>query len=126
MAHFILEYSTNLGQSDQSIDNLFAALHQAADKSGLFPMKGLRGRAYPCDQYRMADGNPNHGFAHLTIKLGVGRSMEDRASASKQFFEILTNHFSVQVAKQGVMLSFEMKELEPVLKFNQNNIPDYL
>ena len=126
MPHFILEYSTNLEQSDDSIHDLFTELHQTAAQTGLFPLKGLRGRAYPCDQYRMADGNPEHGFAHLTIKLGVGRSLEDRQSAAKLFFKILTEHFAEQVSKKGVMLSFEMKELEPVLKFNQNNVPDYL
>jgi len=126
MPHFIIEYSTNLGQTDESIDDLFAELHRAADKTGLFPFKGLRGRAYPCDQYRMADGNPEHGFAHLEVKLGVGRSLEDRESAAKIFFKIFTDHFAEQTSKQGVMLSFEMKELEPVLKFNKNNVPDYL
>ena len=126
MAHFILEYSTNLDQTDESIHQLFTALHQVAEQTGVFPMKGLRGRAYPCDQYRMADGNPEHGFAHLTVKLGAGRSMQDRESAAKEFFAIMSEHFAEQVNKKGVMLSFEMKELEAVLKFNQNNVPDYL
>ncbi len=102
MPHFIVEYSTNLGQTDESIDDLFAELHQAADKTGLFPFKGLRGRAYPCDQYRMADGNPQHGFALLEVKLGVGRSLEDRESAAKIFFEIFTDHFAEQTSKHFV------------------------
>jgi 5-carboxymethyl-2-hydroxymuconate isomerase len=126
MAHFVLEYSDNLGEDKASIQSLFAALHSAAEATGLFPLKGLRSRGYCCENHRMADGNPEHGFAHLEVKLGVGRSMQDRSVAADAFFKVLTEHFAGQVASRGMALSFEMKELEPVLKFNKNNVADYL
>jgi len=126
MAHFVLEFSDNLGQSDADIQRLFSALHLAAEATGLFPLKGIRSRAYPCQHYRMADGNPQHGFTHLEVKLGAGRSMEDRQAAADTFFKIYCDHFAELVAQQGMAISFEMKELEPVLKFNQNNIQAYL
>jgi len=126
MAHFILEYSHNLQLTDQSVQNLFLKIHEAAVDTGLFPLKGLRSRAYPSSQYRVADGNPNHGFAHLEIKLGAGRSLEERKIAAEVFFDILCNHFSDQICQRGLALSFEMKELEPVLKFNKNNVQEFL
>lgn len=126
MAHFVLEYSDNLGQDQDSIQNLFSALHQAAAETKLFPLKGIRSRAYCCEQYRMADGNPEHGFAHLQVLLGVGRTMEEKQSAADSFFEVFTSHFSAHCDNHGMALSFEMKELEPVLKFNKNNIQDHL
>lgn len=126
MAHFILEYSDNLEQDDDSIQELFKQLHEAAEATGLFPLKGLRSRGYCCTQHRMADGNPNHGFAHLEVKLGAGRSMDEKKMAADSFFKLLTAHFDEQVQKRGVALSFEMRELEPVLKFNKNNVADYL
>ena len=126
MAHFVLEYSDNLEQDQDSIQTLFAALHKAAEKTTLFPFKGIRSRAYCCEQYRMADGNPQHGFAHLQFLLGTGRTMEERQGAADLFFEVFTQHFSSQCEEHGTALSFEMKELEPVLKFNKNNIQDYL
>ena len=126
MAHFILEYSDNLGETDESIQQLLATLHHAAAETGLFPLKGVRSRAYCCGQYRMADGNPEHGFAHLEVKLGAGRSLEDRKAAAEQFFEVFSQHFDAQVQQRGMALSFEMRELEPVLKFNKNNVADYL
>ncbi len=126
MAHFILEYSDNLGETDESIQQLFADLHDAAESTGLFPRKGLRGRAYVCHQYRMADGNPEHTFAHLEIKLGVGRSLEDRKSAADLIFAVYSKHFESHFESHGMALSFEMKELEPVTKFNKNNIADYI
>ncbi|MDG2089757.1 MAG: 5-carboxymethyl-2-hydroxymuconate delta-isomerase [Gammaproteobacteria bacterium] len=126
MAHFVLEYSDNLEQDQNSIQNLFSALHEAAAETKLFPLKGIRSRAYCCEQYRMADGNSQHGFAHLQFLLGTGRTMEERQGAADLFFEVFTQHFSSQCEEHGMALSFEMKELEPVLKFNKNNIQDYL
>ena len=126
MAHFILEYSDNLGQDDSSIQSLFTALYDAAVQTGLFPAKGLRFRAYPCSQYRMADANPKHGFVHLEVKLGVGRTLDDRKMASEVLFKALTAHFQDLIDSRGMAVSFEMKELEAITKFNKNNIQDYL
>ncbi|MBN4053786.1 5-carboxymethyl-2-hydroxymuconate Delta-isomerase [Haliea sp. AH-315-K21] len=126
MAHFIIEYSDNLGQDKDSIQSLLSALHQAADDTKLFPLKGIRSRAYCCEQYRMADGNPQHGFAHLQVLLGVGRTLDEKQKAADLFFEVFTNHFSAHYDERGMALSFEMKELEAVLKFNKNNIQDHL
>lgn len=126
MAHFVLEYSDNLGQNSATIQTLFSRLHEAAEATGLFPLKGIRSRGYCCSQHRIADGNPEHGFAHLEVKLGAGRSIEDRQAAAASFFTLFCEHFAEQSARRGVGLSFEMRELEPVLKYNSNNIEDCL
>ncbi len=126
MAHFVLEYSNNIAKSTLALQELFSKLHQAAEETGLFPLKGIRSRAYACDDFRMADGNPEHMFVHLEVKLGAGRSIEEREAAAKSFFEVLTQHFGTCFEQRGVAMSFEMKELEPVLKYNKNNIQDYL
>lgn len=126
MAHFVLEYSDNLNQDQLSIQKLFAALHESAQQTGLFPLKGIRSRGYCCENYRLADGNPKHGFAHLEVKLGAGRSLEDRQDAADKFFAVFTQHFSDTFENKGIALSFEMRELEPILKFNKNNIQEYL
>jgi 5-carboxymethyl-2-hydroxymuconate isomerase len=126
MAHFVLEYSDNIPAATLDLQTLFASLHQAAVDTGLFPLKGIRSRAYACHDYRMADGNPQHVFVHLTVLLGAGRSLEEREAAAKNFFQVLEQHFAACFEQGGVAMSFEMKELEPVLKYNKNNIQDYL
>lgn len=126
MAHFVLEYSDNISNEVLNLQRLFADLHQAAMDTGIFPLKGIRSRAYACQDYRLADGNPEHMFVHLTVLLGVGRSLEEREAAAKNFFSVLENHFASCFETRGVAMSFEMKELEPVLKYNKNNIQDYL
>lgn len=126
MAHFVLEYSDNIPAATIDLPILFTNLHQAAVETGLFPLKGIRSRAYACHDYRMADGNPQHVFVHLTVLLGAGRSLEEREAAAKSFFQVLEQHFAGCFEQGGVAMSFEMKELEPVLKYNKNNIQDYL
>lgn len=126
MAHFVLEYSNNIDSKLLDLQGLFQALHETADQTGLFPHKGIRSRAYPCSDFRIADGNPQHIFVHLSVLVGAGRTLEQRESAAKEMFAVFERHFSTCFEQRGVAMSFEMRELEPVLKYNRNNIQDYL
>lgn len=126
MAHLILEYSANISADTLALQTLFARLHQCAVDTGLFPLKGIRSRAHPCDNYRIADGNPKHMFVHLSVLVGAGRSPEERESAARALFDVYEQHFAPCFERSGVALSFEMRELEPLLKYNRNNIADHL
>lgn len=126
MPHFILEYSTNIHNDAMAVTELFEKLHAAAVDTGLFPLAGIRSRAHPCEQFRVANGNPLHAFVHLMVKVGHGRTIEELESAGKLFFTVLTDHFQSQSQTRGIALSFEMTELPEVLKFNKNNLRDYI
>jgi len=126
MAHFVLEYSDNIDAELLDVQGLFAKLHDAAHRSGIFPLKGVRSRAYVCRDFRIADGNPEHMFVHLSFLIGVGRSPDEKERVSKQFFDVLTTHFASCFNVRGVAMSFEMRELEAVYKYNKNNIEDYM
>lgn len=126
MAHFVLEYSNNIASDTLALQSLFEKLHQAAVDTGMFPLKGIRSRAYACEDYRIADGNPDHIFLHLSVLLGAGRNLREREVAAKMFFNVLCTHFSESINTRGVAISFEMKELEPVLKYNKNTIQEFL
>ena len=126
MPHFVLEYSDNLAVDADVLQSLFAGLIDNAVESGLFPLKGMRCRAHPCHDYRMADGNPEHAFAHLEIKIGVGRSLDERDAFTRSSFDVLKSHLADDIARRGVALSIELRELESVTKYNANNVGDYL
>ena len=74
----------------------------------------------------MADGNPQHVFVHLSVLVGTGRSLQEKESAAKGFFTVFEEHFAQSFERGSVAMSFEMRELEPTLKYNKNNIQDYL
>jgi len=121
MPHFVLEYSSNL---DDEIDTagLFKKLHDTAIETGVFPIGGIRSRAVRCDQFRIADGDPDLRFVHLTIKLGTGRELEVRQAAGEHLFETLTAHLKPLFDSRYMGISFELAELHPVLNFKINNI----
>ena len=126
MAHFILEYSANLEHTPLEIDLLLEKLHGAAVDSTLFPLAGIRSRAHRCEHFRVADGNPDYGFVHLQVKIGAGRTEQEKQSAANAFFAVLSEHFRELSESQGLAISFEMTELPVTLKFNQNNLRNYL
>ena len=125
MAHLIMEYSANLGD-DLDIPQLLAALTDAAMATTVFPMAGIRCRAHRCEHYRIADGNPEFGFVHLLVKLGAGRTDEQKQGAAKAIFDALCAALDPIYDRQGLAVSFEMTELPATLKFNHNNLRDYL
>jgi 5-carboxymethyl-2-hydroxymuconate isomerase len=126
MAHFILEYSANLDSAALALNPLFEKLHQAAVDTGLFPLGGIRSRAHRCEHFRVADGNPAYSFVHLQVKIGAGRTEEEKQAAAKSFFSVLSEHLNTLYEQQGMAISLEMTELPVALKYNQNNLRDYL
>ena len=121
MPHFILEYSRNL-EPELDVEGLFRALRTAALETGIFPPGGIRFRAYACETYLVADGNPENAFAHLTLKLGHGRPIDVRRSAGEKLFSALTEYLNPIYGKRPLAISFEMRELDPELSFRRNNL----
>lgn len=125
MPHFILEHSANLTDESLDLDVLFKRLIDEAVATGIFPLAGIRCRAHNCEHFRIADGTPSFAFVHLNVRIGSGRSEEQKASAAKVLFAVLSEHLSAIYESQGLAISFELTEL-PVHKFNQNNLRDHL
>lgn len=105
---------------------LFENLTDTAVATGVFPLAGIRCRAHRCDHYRVADGNPQFGFVHLQVKLGPGRTEQEKQDAAEAIFQTLKNHLQPLYDQRGLAISFEMTELPVSLKYNHNNLRDYL
>lgn len=125
MPHFILEHSGNLTNESLDLDVLFKRLIDKAVATGIFPLAGIRCRAHNCEHFRVADGTASFGFVHLHVRIGSGRTEEQKASAAEALFAVLTEHLSTIYDNQGLAISFELTEL-PTHKFNKNNLRDYL
>ena len=122
MAHMIYEYSANLPEAQLDMPGLMEKMHTAAVESGVFDESGLRSRAICCEEYRIADGNPDHGFVNLSMKVGRGRDLETRLAMGKVFFDILIDHLQPIFNSRGLAVSFEMRELEEHVRFNRKNV----
>ena len=91
MPHFILEYSANV-KDELNLDGLFKALHETALETGVFPLGGIRFRAVRCDDYLIADADPENAFVHLTAKIGRRREPDVRQVVAEKIFNTLVEY----------------------------------
>ena len=125
MAHFIIEYSANL-KDELDVAGLLREVHAAAVETGVFPLGGIRFRAVRCDDYLIADADPQNAFVHMSIRMGHGRALETRKAAGEKLFAALTRFLAPIYDSRPMGISMEMAELDPVLNYKQNNIHDKL
>jgi 5-carboxymethyl-2-hydroxymuconate isomerase len=125
MPHLIVEYSANL-EDRFDRDGLLDRLHAVAIETGLFPIGGVRIRAYRADHYRIADCAPDNAFVHVTAMVGSGRSLEKRKAASELIFAALCEKLEPLQAAGPLAISFNMQEFDPVLNFKKNNLHEFV
>lgn len=125
MPHFVIEYSANLdGEVDWSA--LVEIVRKAAAETGVFPVGGIRVRAYRADHYAIADGDPAHGFIAMVASLGAGRDLAARQAAGARVFDALSAALDPLFERHTIGLTFSMREIDPELSWKRNNIHDAL
>ena len=125
MAHIVIEHSDNLrGRLD--VLGLVQALHAAALGTGIFPIGGLRTRAYATPSYCIADGHPENAFVHVSVRVGHGRDLATRRAACEQIFAAACDHLAALFATTPLAISVEMAELDPELSLKKNNIHEHV
>ncbi|EMI5491036.1 5-carboxymethyl-2-hydroxymuconate Delta-isomerase [Providencia stuartii] len=121
MPHFIAECTDNI-REQAKLPELFSKVNNALAGTGIFPLGGIRSRAIWLDTWQMADGKHDYAFVHMTLKIGAGRSLEDRQKTGELLFALIKEHFAQLMNDRYLALSFTMEELDPVLNYKQNNI----
>ena len=125
MPHLIVEYSSNLdGRVD--IDHLIESLHVAAAATGVFPLGGIRTRASRREHYRIADGDRENSFVHVTARIRHGRPLDVRKRAGQTLFDALCQALAPVYDTQPLAISLEVQEIDPDLNFKQNNLHEYV
>lgn len=125
MAHIVIEYSTGLRER-LDVPAFLSAVHQAALATGVFPIGGMRTRAYVAEHYVIADGHPDNAFVHLSLKVGHGRDLETRKRACEAIFEAACRYLAPIFEAVPLGISLEMQEIDPVLTCKKNNLHDYV
>lgn len=125
MPHFSIEYSANLEEM-VDIAALCDHLRRAAIETGVFPMPGVRVRAFRADYVSVADGDPKHAFLDLSIRLRGGRTPEDKSRATAHVFEALKDFMAPALSRHSIALSVEMRDIDPELSPKTGTIRDHL
>jgi 5-carboxymethyl-2-hydroxymuconate isomerase len=125
MPHIHIDYSPNLADR-LDMGALCRVLRDAAVETGVLPLAGLRVRATPCAHVVIADGNPDHAFADISVRLRAGRSAQDKARATALIFAAAEAFCADVLASSSFMLSFEMRDIDPDLSPKTSSIRRYL
>src|SRR3954464_12044113 len=125
MPHFTLEYSANL-EARVNIGAVVEVVRKAAIESGIFPLGGIRVRAVRCEHYSIADGDPQHGFLAMVLRLGEGRDLAARQKAGEHIFKALSAHLDPVFAGSKFALSFAMQINDKETSWKRNNIHEAL
>jgi 5-carboxymethyl-2-hydroxymuconate isomerase len=125
MPHFTIEYSANL---DQRLDMtaIVEVVRKAAIETGIFPIGGTRVRAIRCEHFAIADGNPEHGFIALLLRIGEGRDLPTRQKAGEHVFKALSSYLDPVFAKSTFALSFDIQINDKDMSWKRNNIHEAL
>src|SRR4030081_3118778 len=106
MAHIQIEYSANLGEHID-FPRFLEAVHASAFATGIFPIGGVRTRAYCAEHYRIADGHPDNAFVHTMLRVGHGRDLETRKRACEATFATICGQLADLVERLPLTLSPE-------------------
>ena len=121
MPHLTVEYSANL--ADQSdMDALCTALHATMMASGLFELGALRVRARPCPHYAVADMLAENSFADMILRIGAGRSDDEKKSIGAALMRTTEAHFAPQLARPHIALTLEVQEISADFSWKTNAI----
>ncbi len=125
MPHILIDYSANL-EHRLDVAGLCRALRDAAVATGIFPLAGIRVRALKADHVVIADGNPDHAYLDISIRLRGGRSDEVKANATEAIFAAAETYCAGVMATSSFLLSMEMRDIDPALSPKASSIRKYL
>ncbi|MEP1962274.1 5-carboxymethyl-2-hydroxymuconate isomerase [Tateyamaria sp.] len=125
MPHIVLEYSANL-EDRLDMHALCVALKDAAAATGVFPPAGIRVRAHAVDHVVIADGDPQHSFIDISIRLAAGRETAAKTRATDAVFEAARTFTADVMVESAFMLSLELREIDAVFSRKVSSIRDYL
>ncbi|MBB2971547.1 5-carboxymethyl-2-hydroxymuconate Delta-isomerase [Mesorhizobium sp. RMAD-H1] len=119
MPHLTVEYSANLSER-ADIAALCKRLRDAALETGLFEEGAIRVRAICCEHYAIADGLVENAFADLNLRMGAGRSLEDKKRLGEALFGAAEEALHPLFESPHFALSLEIREIDPVLSWKRN------
>jgi 5-carboxymethyl-2-hydroxymuconate isomerase len=125
MPHIIIDYSANL-EPFVDFDSLCDHLRRVAAAIDIFEMPGIRVRAIAADHYSIADGNPQHGYIDISVRLRAGRPEDARREAAAALFSAAESFLRPVLDSRPLALSLEMRDIDAALSPKTGTIRNYL
>ena len=120
MPHLTIEFSANI-QDQVDVAAFCAIMRDAMVETGIFPLGGIRVRAFPCETYVIADGAADYGYLHMICRVGHGRDEATRLAAAETLYAAAERFLTVPMADRPFALSLDLAELDPVTSLKRFN-----
>jgi 5-carboxymethyl-2-hydroxymuconate isomerase len=120
MPHLTLEYTDNLSFE---IQPLLSRLHTELVDTGAINLKGIKSRAVRHTEYRIADGNAEYAFVHVSLLIREGRPLETQNQAAQRIMTVLKETFRDRIDNSFISLSVDIKEMRQGASLTFHNIP---
>jgi len=121
MPHLTIQYSANL-EEHLSLPDYCDRMHEVMLQSGVFPLAGIRVRAFKADHVVIADKLPENAYIDMVLRMGEGRSVEDRRAVGDTIIETATEFCHSLMAKPHFALSLEIVEIQKQFSWKKNSI----
>jgi 5-carboxymethyl-2-hydroxymuconate isomerase len=121
----MIDYSANV-EPDLDIGGLCNTLRDVAASIDAFPLAGVKVRAVRVDHYAIADGNPEHGFIDISVRIREGRDMETKQNAAQKIFEAANEFVADVMQRRSLALSLELRDIDAALSPKSGSIRKYL
>ena len=125
MPHIIVEYSANI-RGRLAPEDLVERVHEAALRTGVFPIGGTRTRAAERSCYRIADGHPDNAFVHVVLRIAHGRDLETRRRVGEEVFREVCNYLEPLFQQSPLGISLEVQEIDPAVSLKKNNLHEHV
>jgi len=125
MPHMSIDYSANI-EEHIDLTAFCDAMRREMIATGVFPLAGIRVRAFRADHVSMADGNPAHGYIDISVRLRAGRDLDTRKRATEQIFAAAEAFVAPAMQQHPIALSFEMRDIDPELSPKTGSIRAHL
>ena len=125
MPHLMIVYSANV-EPDVDIGGLCNTLRGVAASIDAFPLAGVKVRAVRVEHYAIADGNPEHGFIDISVRIREGRDMETKQDAAQKLFDAANEFVADVMQRRSLALSLELRDIDAALSPKSGSIRKYL
>jgi 5-carboxymethyl-2-hydroxymuconate isomerase len=125
MPHLMIDYSANV-EPDVDLGGLCNTLRDVAASIDAFPLAGVKVRAVRVDHYAIADGNPEHGFIDISVRIREGRDMETKQDAAQKLFDAANEFVADVMQRRSLALSLELRDIAAALSPKSGSIRKYL
>lgn len=121
MPHLTIEYSQDL-DTQVEMSELCRQLAQEIATIGLYPLGGIRVRAYPTVHVAIADLHEKNNFVDMVFRIGQGRNNEDKKRTGNRLMAVAERFFAKQLDTGFFMLSLEIVEIQSHFSWKVNSV----